>query len=117
MGFLKFRRSKNDDSLDFSDVTTHEKIEKLRKKGILTEVYLFPIRFNGKKSIENIVYVPEFVVEQKERYDDIVEKLLVEGKASSYRCVAEYKGDSKVPSSLVITIKGQGFLRERINIW
>lgn len=117
MGFFKFKRSKNDGPLDFSDVTTREKIEKLCKKGILTEIYLFPIRFNGKESIENTVYAPLFVVEQKEKYDDIVEKLLAEGKVASYRCVPEYKGDSRVPSSLVITIKGQGIIKETINIW
>ena len=46
-----------------------------------------------------------FAVELKDRYDDMVEKLLVEDKVNGYSCSPAYKGSSFIPSKIEITAK------------
>lgn len=73
--------------------------------------------FGGQCIAQNTLYVPPFVAELKDRYDDMVEDLLVKGKVSKYNCVPEYKGKSFIPSALTVTASGESVFKETINIW
>lgn len=78
-----------------------------------------PLRFNGEESARNRLYVPPVIVELKDRYDDIVEDLLVQGKVSGYSCTPEYKGNSFILSKLTVVASkdGEAVFTETINIW
>lgn len=110
---------KQEKVLEFNDVTSNEKALELVKEGRLYPLYLMSLRFNGEESERNRIFVPQIVTELKDRYDDIVENLLKEGKINSYACTPEYKGNSFVPSKLTIEAKkdGQPVFTETINIW
>lgn len=78
-----------------------------------------PLRFNGQQIPQNTLYVPPFVVELKDRYDEMVEDLLRQEKVNGYRCNPEYRGNSFVPCSLNIVASkdGKPIFTETINIW
>jgi len=114
-----FDRFKKDKAVDFSAVDSHEKVEALAKQGVLAPLYLMPLRFNGEESASNRLFVPPVAVTLKDRYDDMVEKLLTEGKVNGYSCTPEYKGNSFVPSKIEVVAKkdGQPVFSETIQIW
>ena len=92
---------------------------KAADQGILAPLYMMPLRFNGEDSARNMLFVPPFVVEWKDRYDDMIEDLLLQEKVSSYSCTPEYKGNSFIPARLVIKAgkDGADVFTETINIW
>lgn len=61
----------------------------------------------------------QFIVELKDRYDDIVEELLVQEKVNGYSCTLEYKGNSFILSKICLVVKNDGnpIFTEIINIW
>lgn len=119
MGLFDFMKKKDTVNIDLAEVDSNEKAMELAKKGILSPLYLMPLRFNGEESVRNRLYVPPVIVELKDRYDDIVEDLLVQGKVSGYSCTPEYKGNSFIPSKLTIVASKDGspVFTETINIW
>lgn len=119
MGLFDFMKKKETVKPDFSEIDSNEKAMELAKKGVLSPVYLMPLRFNGEESARNRLFVPPVVVELKDRYDDMVEDLLVQGKVSGYSCTPEYKGNSFVPSKLTIVASKdkEPVFTQTINIW
>uniref|UniRef100_UPI0040575FF0 hypothetical protein n=1 Tax=Acetatifactor sp. TaxID=1872090 RepID=UPI0040575FF0 len=119
MGLFDFMKKKGNTKPDFSEVTSNEKAIELAKKGILAPLYLMPLRFNGEESARNRLFAPPVVVELKDRYDDMVEDLLVQGKVSGYSCTPEYKGDSFIPAKLTIVASKDGtpVFTQTIEIW
>lgn len=116
--FDRFKKDKNQPA-DFSGVDSHDKAAELAEKEILAPLYLMPLRFNGEESAANRLFVPPAVVTLKDRYDDMVEKLLREGKVNGYACTPQYKEHSFVPSELEVTAKmdGKPVFSETIHIW
>ena len=102
---------------DFSEIDSQEKAEAAAKTGTLVPVHLMPLRFGGVDGVENIVYAPPITVELKERNDDMVQDLLEQGKVASYSAIPQYKGNSFVPSSIVIKASGESVFEYTINIW
>lgn len=118
MSFFNFSKKDNRNAgPDFSDVDSNEKAIELAKENVLAPLYIMPLRFGGEKVLHNTLFVPPFVVELKERYDDMVQDLLEQGKVSSYNCTPQYKGKSFIPSSITITASGTTTFTETINIW
>ena len=119
MGLFDKFKKKQYDMPDFREIDSNEKAISLANKGILKPLYLMPLRFNGEESAGNRLFVPPVVVELKDRYDDMVEELLVQGKVSSYSCTPEYKGESFIPFRLKIVAgkDGEDIFTEVINIW
>lgn len=113
------RFKKQEGKVDFSAIDAHEKVEEAAQKGILHPLYLMPLRFNGAESPDNRLFVPRAAVELKDRYDDMVEDLLVQGKVSGYSCTPVYKGKSFVPSKITITASkdGRPVFTETIEVW
>ena len=112
--FDKFKKK-----LDFTQVDSNEKVMGLAKQGVLFPLYCMPLRFNGEESARNRLYVPKDIVALKDRYDDMVESLLRQGKINGYSCTPQYKGQSFVPSELTIEAKkdGEPVFTETIHIW
>jgi len=104
---------------DFSQIDSAAKALELTNKGVLSPLYLMPLRFNGEESERNRLYVPPVVVELKDRYDSIVEDLLIQEKVNGYSCTPTYKGESFVPLALTIIARkdGRDVFTQTINIW
>ncbi|GKX66415.1 hypothetical protein [Inconstantimicrobium mannanitabidum] len=118
MGLFNFFK-KGTNKLDFSEIDSNEKAQKLYKKNILAPLYLMPLRFNGEAIPQNTLYVPPVVVMLKDRYDDMVENLLVQEKVNGYECKPQYRGNSFIPCSLTVIAKkdGQEVFTETIEVW
>lgn len=89
MGLFDKFRQKKETQLDFTETDSKEKVAELAEK------------------------------ELKDRYDDMVEDLLVQGKVKGYSCTPQYKGKSFVPSDITIVAKkdGEAVFTETIHIW
>lgn len=116
--FDKFKKG-NKNIVDFAEIDSNEKVMELAKKGDFVPLYLMPLRFSGEDSAGNRVFVPSFVVELKDRYDDMVANLISQGKVNGYSCTPEYKGRSFIPSKIQIVAKKDGspVFTETIDIW
>ena len=119
--FKKKNSSESDNSIgsapDFSNIDSNEKAIDLYKKGKLSKVHLMPLEFGGEDSAVNILYAPESVKILKQRFDKIIEELLIDGKKLGYSAKPEYKGKSFIPSKLKISVTGDSEFIETINIW
>lgn len=117
MGIFDKLKKKNE--ISFIDVDSNEKAIDLANKGVLKPLYLMPLRFSGEESAQNRVFVPQAIVELKDRYDDIVEELLIQEKVNGYLCTPEYKGNSFIPSKISLVAKKDGIpiFTETINVW
>ncbi|WP_025728232.1 hypothetical protein [Atopobacter phocae] len=105
--------------LDFTDIDSKEKAIKEVEEGKLSELYLLPARFNGTNDARNIVFVPPVHRDLKERCDERIEHMIQDHLVNGYTCYPKYKGESFVPSDLVIeATKGdQKVYTETISIW
>ncbi len=119
MGIFDKLNKKENNLPDFSDIDSTEKAIELTNKGILSPLYLMPLRFNGEESERNRLFVPLIVVELKDRYDDMVEDLLIQEKVNGYSCLPTYKGNSFVPSKLTVIARKdkKDVFTQSINIW
>lgn len=118
MAFGLFKGKKSDKiKTDFSDIDSNEKAIELFNKGQLAKVYMMPLEFGGQDGPMNYLFVPEFVVELKARFDLMIKNLLIEGKKLGYSAKPEYKGNSFIPSQLIITVTGDIQFKETIEIW
>ena len=106
MAFGWFRKKENQSALDYSEIDSNEKAIDLFEKEKLAKLYLMPLEFGGQDHAMNILYVPEFAVLFKARFDGMIENLLQQRKKLSYSASPEYKGKSFIPSKLNITVKG-----------
>jgi hypothetical protein len=79
---------------------------------------LMPEAFGGPPSGPNVVFVPAWVREQKERTDrEIILPLAQSGQATKYSAEPAYKGDSFVPSSIKVRAHDPGDFSSTIEIW
>lgn len=76
-----------------------------------------PLEFGGQDVPMNALYVPEFAQVFKAKFDNMTEQLLIDGKKLGYSARPEYKGNSFIPSKLLITVTGDATIEETINIW
>ena len=118
MGFLRdlFQNKKEVEGVDYSSVKTNEMAKELCEKNVLSQLYIVPLHFGGEDESNNILYVPPEIVELKQRYDSVAEKMLVES-GTRYVCTPEYKGKSFVPSALHIMVTGKTRFSQTIKIW
>ena len=114
LGLLKkLFHKKNTDEMNFSSIKTHEMALELYQKNILALLY----KFGGEDESNNILYVPQEIVDLKQRYDDVAEKLLLKENGARYICMPEYKNKSFVPSALHIMVTGETRFTQTIKIW
>ena len=105
--------------VDYSSLTSEQK-RKMIEKGELKPLYLIALRFGGSDGMENMVYAPIAAVNLKNKIDDELEEFMNQGRSvKSYRCIPSYKGNSGIPTRIVIQAFIDGseeFVRD-INIW
>lgn len=107
-------------TLDFTDVDSLKKAQALFREGKLEELYLFPPEFGGEAVPQNIVYVPRGIAEIKRGIDATIGEMVKEGAVTKYVARPEYKGNSFIPSRIVIETshpEKPGALNPTINIW
>lgn len=119
MGLFDKFKKKDKTYPDFSEIDSLEKAVRLAETKELAPLYMMPLRFSGEESVRNRLYVPPVAAALKDRYDDMVEELLLQAKVNGYSCSPEYKGGSFVPSKLIITAsqEGKDVFKQTINIW
>ena len=79
---------------------------------------LMPAEFGGPAEGMNVVFVPAWAAEQKQRIDSgTVTPLAQQGKLSKYAAEPCYKGSSLVPSSVVIRAYDPGDFTATVEIW
>lgn len=103
--------------IDFSTIDNNQKAVALYEQNKVSKIHLMPLRFGGEDIPQNTLYVPHFVLELKNRYDNLIEELIREGKQLSYSAAPAYKGQSFIPSSITITASGDADFSETIEIW
>jgi hypothetical protein len=92
----------------------------LVKDGKLERVYLFPLDMGGQDIEVNAVYLPIGFNEMKKKVDATVLRMAQDGLISNLKVVPEYKGNSFVPSRLVIKASHPdkpGRLDTTIDVW
>lgn len=114
--FSWLRRTKNN-APDFGDIDSQQKVIEHYEKGHLAKMYLFPLEFGGEYMVANIVYVPQFVVDLKKRFDSMIPDLISKGLVSNYSATPKYKGNSFIPSEIKLKVNGKSNFEETINIW
>lgn len=87
--------------LEGCDVSTSEAAEALCAQGLLKRCPLVPAAFIDQ-SEDSFLYLPPEVCEVKAFYDSLVETLLVEELAESYRCKPYYGQNSVIPTRILI---------------
>ncbi|HEY5744425.1 MAG TPA: hypothetical protein VIS99_18005 [Terrimicrobiaceae bacterium] len=103
---------------DYSGLTSLEKVKTLEEQGELVQLLLLPVEFGGSDVINNIVYVPSFVLWEKMRIDqEIIVPLIKSGNVSQYSARPIYDGKSIIPSKLIITATEPGKFKAEIEIW
>lgn len=105
---------------DYSHVTSQEAAEALVAKGELFTVLLFPQEFGGEEIQENMVYVPPGIPELKVQNTDTLIRFFKDGLIDNLTVTPEYKGDSLVPSRIVIKAthgSKSGSFEPTIEVW
>jgi hypothetical protein len=112
------RRGGGGSGPDFSHVDSAEKAEQLASRGELARLHLVPPEFGGTDDARNVVYVPPFVVELKQRTDaNIIAPLIEQGQVRSYAATPRYQGASFVPCSIEIRVSDPGDFHTSMQIW
>ena len=103
---------------DFAAIDSREKAEAAAARGELVPLMLMPQMFGGDDGAVNIVYVPPFAAELKERTDrNVILPLAQDGKVTSYTASPRYEGDSVVPNAIELKASNPGSFAWTIAIW
>jgi hypothetical protein len=92
----------NEERVELNDVTSFEKAEQLFHEGALFKVLLIPPEFNGRSSDANTVYLPKSASNAKDQVTESLLKLKREGQITSLDMQLVYKGNSVVPTEIVM---------------
>lgn len=103
---------------DYRHIDSREKAEALCRRGELQKLWLLPAEFGGEDIPPNIVYVPPFAAELKQRLDqNTILSMARSGHVSRYNASPEYEGKSVVPSRIRIAATDPGRFEGAIAIW
>jgi hypothetical protein len=103
--------------VDYAQADTRDKVQALHRSGKLQRAYLFPLAAGGQDAEINVVYIPEKSAAEKAAIDSQILKLVAGGTAIRYSAKPVYKGNSFVPSQLVISVTGAQDAQYVVNIW
>jgi len=105
---------------DYSAVDSLEKARALCSAGKLELLYMLPLEFGGLKVPANTLYVPPGIAAIKASIDRTIQEMVNAGQVAAYEAKPEYKGNSFVPSKIIISAshpKKEGGLNPIINVW
>ncbi|MFM9400499.1 hypothetical protein ACKLNQ_00980 [Myroides odoratimimus] len=122
MGLFDFIKKKpslitNLEVCNYAEIYSNEVAEQYCKAGHLEKLYLIGLAFGGDDSPFNILYAPKEAVLKKEQIDKELEDLLNQGLHIQYRAFPEYKGNSFIPSKVIIEVDGDQTFTKEIEIW
>lgn len=117
MGLFSIFKKK--EVVSFEEIDSIEKAQIECEKGNLERMYIISPIFGGSDDEGNILYVPVGINRIKERYDNIIADLVEQGKAKSFDCISDYKGNSFIPSSITIISGKDGVevFKQTIKVW
>jgi hypothetical protein len=103
---------------NFSALDSREKVQAAAADGRLVPMLLMPEAFGGPTEGMNVVFVPAWAAEQKQRIDlGTIVPLAQQGKIRQYAAEPRYKGSSFVPSSVVIRAHDPSDFTATLDIW
>jgi len=105
---------------DFSAVTSLAAAEALARKGKLVRILLFPAEFGGEDIAENAVYITPEAAAARELILGTLHRFTKEGLIDKLDVTPDYKGDSFVPSRIVMHAthsKKKGGFEPTIEVW
>ena len=105
---------------DFSAVTSLAVAEALARQGKLVRVLLFPAEFGGEDIRENAVYITPEAAAARELILGTLHRFVAEGLVDKLDVTPDYKGDSFVPSRIVMHAtrsKKKGSFEPTIEVW
>lgn len=121
MGIFNFLNKKppaeHSSICDYTKVCSNQEAEHYYKTKQLGKLHLIGLAFGGDDSPFNILYAPQQAVTEKEQIDADIESLLKQGVNLQYRAFPEYKGNSFIPSKIIIEVDGDQTYIKEINIW
>ncbi|MEK6507534.1 hypothetical protein [Myroides sp. C4067] len=105
------------DTCDYTQICSHKEAERHFNKGHLDKLHLIGLVFGGDDSPFNILYVSPEAALQKREIDNYIVDLLQQGYKVQYKAFPEYKGNSFVPSKVIIEVDGDQVFTKEIEIW
>lgn len=105
---------------DYSHVTSAAEARELAAEGKLIKILLFPAEFGGQDMPGNVVYVPPEAARAKDLATGTLIRYVEEGLIDNLTVDAEYKGDSFIPSRILMKAthsSKDGTFNPTISIW
>jgi hypothetical protein len=105
---------------DFSQVKSVAAAQALADRGKLVRVLAFPAELGGQDVPENVVYITPEAAEARALIIGTLQRFAKQGLIDNLTVTPEYKGDSFVPSRLVINAtssKKAGAFNPTIEVW
>ena len=87
---------------DYAHVKSNAQAMALCESGELFKILLFPAEFGGEDVPHNVVYVPRGVPEAQQMIVGTLVRFVEEGTINQLTVNPEYKGDSFVPSRILM---------------
>ena len=85
-------------------------LEELKSRALVQKCFLLPLKLGGVDEPQNIVWLPPKCAEIKLQLDSAVEaQVHSSGQKIQYSAVPTFDGDSPIPKSITIAVKGSTF--------
>lgn len=117
--FLKSKSSLIDPTrpCSYADICSNDTAEQYYVAGHLQKLHLIGLAFGGDDSSFNTLYVSPAAALQKREIDNYIVDLLQQGYKVQYKAFPEYKGNSFIPSKVIIEVDGDQTFTKEIEIW
>ncbi len=105
---------------DFSQVKSRAAAQALADKGELVRILVFPAELGGQDVPENVVYITPEAAQARELIVGTLRRFADDGLIDNLTVKPQYKGDSVVPSRLVMNAtssKKAGGFNPTIEVW
>lgn len=105
--------------IDPYNIDSDKEAEMMLKTGALKPIYSVHECFGGEPSEDNKVFVPSVIADLKDEYDIMTELLFIRGMVNKYSCIPQYKGNSVIPSEVLIQASNDQkiIFSEKQGIW
>ena len=110
----------NTNALDLSTITSNDKLIETVTQGMLFKVFVCPLELGGVDNKSNVLFVPQIAAEMMDKLSGLLIELARKGLIKRLNVHPEYKGESHVPSKIIIVAgheNGINVLNLSIDIW
>jgi hypothetical protein len=85
-------------------------LEELKSRGLVQQCFLLPLKLGGTQDAQNIVWLPPKCAEIKLQIDSVAEQQVhSSGQKIQYSAVPDFDGNSPIPKTIAIAVKGSTF--------